>query len=115
MFIKELFVSKVDPGSPRGERKFSAATAPSMKTKWLKAIKSLKPASGSAAQADSLIYIQQPFTLINWIGYLSDKSNTHSLLIPFIVSPTTSVCCNCNNSEECFGVSVHVFYFTKML
>ncbi|TMW51996.1 hypothetical protein DOY81_002914, partial [Sarcophaga bullata] len=49
---KELFVSKVDPGSPRGERKFSAATAPSMKTKWLKAIKSLKPASGSAAQAD---------------------------------------------------------------
>ncbi|XP_046811104.1 uncharacterized protein LOC111680041 isoform X2 [Lucilia cuprina] len=49
---KELFVSKVDPGSPRGERKFSTATAPSMKTKWLKAIKSLKPASGSAAQAD---------------------------------------------------------------
>uniref|UniRef100_A0A1A9WWM0 Uncharacterized protein n=1 Tax=Glossina brevipalpis TaxID=37001 RepID=A0A1A9WWM0_9MUSC len=50
--IKELFVSKVDPGSPRAERKLSAATAPSMKTKWLKAIKSLKPASGSAVQAD---------------------------------------------------------------
>ncbi|KAL9912441.1 SH3 and cysteine-rich domain-containing protein isoform 8-T8 [Glossina fuscipes fuscipes] len=50
---KELFVSKVDPGSPRAERKLSAATAPSMKTKWLKAIKSLKPASGSAVQADS--------------------------------------------------------------
>ncbi|KAL9912444.1 SH3 and cysteine-rich domain-containing protein isoform 11-T11 [Glossina fuscipes fuscipes] len=49
---KELFVSKVDPGSPRAERKLSAATAPSMKTKWLKAIKSLKPASGSAVQAD---------------------------------------------------------------
>uniref|UniRef100_A0A1I8PL17 Stac-like n=1 Tax=Stomoxys calcitrans TaxID=35570 RepID=A0A1I8PL17_STOCA len=49
---KELFVSKLDPGSPRGERKLSAATAPSMKTKWLKAIKSLKPASGSAVQSD---------------------------------------------------------------
>uniref|UniRef100_A0A1B0AZP2 Uncharacterized protein n=1 Tax=Glossina palpalis gambiensis TaxID=67801 RepID=A0A1B0AZP2_9MUSC len=51
---KELFVSKVDPGSPRAERKLSAATAPSMKTKWLKAIKSLKPASGSAVQTDSI-------------------------------------------------------------
>ncbi|TDG51778.1 hypothetical protein AWZ03_001838 [Drosophila navojoa] len=50
---KELFVSKVEPTSPRNERKFSAATAPSMKTKWLKAFKSLKPAgSGSATQAD---------------------------------------------------------------
>ncbi|BFG03290.1 uncharacterized protein DMAD_02585 [Drosophila madeirensis] len=50
---KELFVSKVEPTSPRNERKFSAATAPSMKTKWLKAFKSLKPAgSGSAQQAD---------------------------------------------------------------
>ncbi|KAH8253665.1 hypothetical protein KR032_006396 [Drosophila birchii] len=51
---KDLFVSKVEPTSPRNERKFSAATAPSMKTKWLKAFKSLKPAgSGSAQQADS--------------------------------------------------------------
>nr|NP_611036.2 Stac-like, isoform N [Drosophila melanogaster]AAF58137.2 Stac-like, isoform N [Drosophila melanogaster] len=50
---KDLFVSKVEPTSPRNERKFSAATAPSMKTKWLKAFKSLKPAgSGSAQQAD---------------------------------------------------------------
>ncbi|KAH8392722.1 hypothetical protein KR215_003190 [Drosophila sulfurigaster] len=50
---KELFVSKVEPTSPRNERKFSAATAPSMKTKWLKAFKSLKPAgSGSAQQSD---------------------------------------------------------------
>ncbi|XP_030387407.1 uncharacterized protein LOC115634020 isoform X2 [Scaptodrosophila lebanonensis] len=49
---KELFVSKVEPTSPRNERKFSAATAPSMKTKWLKAFKSLKPASGSATQSD---------------------------------------------------------------
>ncbi|XP_037956778.1 uncharacterized protein LOC119686298 [Teleopsis dalmanni] len=49
---KDLFVSKVDPGSPRVERKLPAASAPSMKTKWLKAFKSLKPASGSAAQAD---------------------------------------------------------------
>ncbi|CAD7013837.1 unnamed protein product [Ceratitis capitata] len=45
---KDLYVSKVDPGSPRAERKLSAATAPSMKTKWLKAFRSLKPASGSA-------------------------------------------------------------------
>nr|XP_036223543.1 uncharacterized protein LOC106627125 isoform X2 [Bactrocera oleae] len=49
---KDLYVSKVDPGSPRAERKLSAATAPSMKTKWLKAFRSLKPASGSAP-ADS--------------------------------------------------------------
>ncbi|XP_018795906.1 PREDICTED: uncharacterized protein LOC108973251 isoform X3 [Bactrocera latifrons] len=49
---KELYASKVDPGSPRAERKLSAATAPSMKTKWLKAFRSLKPASGSAP-ADS--------------------------------------------------------------
>lgn len=50
---KDLFLSKLDPGSPRGgERKLSAASATSMKTKWLKAFRSLKPASGSAAQPD---------------------------------------------------------------
>jgi len=60
---KDLFVSKVEPTSPRNERKFSAATAPSMKTKWLKAFKSLKPAgSGSAQQADRWVrhYIYHP-------------------------------------------------------
>lgn len=44
---KELFLNKLEPGSPRGERKLSTASGTSMKTKWLKAFRSLKPASGS--------------------------------------------------------------------
>lgn len=45
---KELFLSKLDPGSPKaGERKMSTSSSTSMKTKWLKAFRSLKPASGS--------------------------------------------------------------------
>jgi hypothetical protein len=46
---KELFLSKLEPGSPNpGERKMSTASTSSMKTKWLKAFRSLKPAgSGS--------------------------------------------------------------------
>lgn len=46
---KELFLTKLDPGSPRGERKLSSASSSSMKTKWLKAFRSLKPASGSSS------------------------------------------------------------------
>uniref|UniRef100_A0A903XXH7 SH3 and cysteine-rich domain-containing protein 3 n=1 Tax=Anopheles gambiae TaxID=7165 RepID=A0A903XXH7_ANOGA len=44
---KELFLGRIDPGSPRGERKMSSSSSSSMKTKWLKAFRSLKPA-GSA-------------------------------------------------------------------
>jgi hypothetical protein len=45
---KELFLAKLDPGSPcvAGERKMSSSSSSSMKTKWLKAFRSLKPASG---------------------------------------------------------------------
>ncbi|XP_055687718.1 uncharacterized protein LOC129792563 isoform X10 [Lutzomyia longipalpis] len=46
---KDLFLARVEPGSPRGERKLSVSSSSSMKTKWLKAFRSLKPASGSAA------------------------------------------------------------------
>lgn len=46
---RELFLNKFEPRSPSGERKLSAASTASMKTKWLKAFRSLKPASGSAA------------------------------------------------------------------
>jgi hypothetical protein len=48
-FQKELFLSKLEPGSPNpGERKMSTSSSSSMKTKWLKAFRSLKPAgSGS--------------------------------------------------------------------
>ncbi|KAL5288901.1 hypothetical protein ACFFRR_009227 [Megaselia abdita] len=49
---KELFLSKLEPLSPsREEKRTSAPSTPSMKTKWLKAFRSLKPASGSS-QAD---------------------------------------------------------------
>lgn len=45
---KDLFLAKLDPGSPKaGERKMSTSSSTSMKTKWLKAFRSLKPASGS--------------------------------------------------------------------
>ncbi|XP_058123240.1 uncharacterized protein LOC131264996 [Anopheles coustani] len=44
---KELFLGRIEPGSPRGERKMSSSSSSSMKTKWLKAFRSLKPA-GSA-------------------------------------------------------------------
>ncbi|XP_055619189.1 uncharacterized protein LOC129764288 isoform X3 [Toxorhynchites rutilus septentrionalis] len=44
---KELFLGRIDPGSPLGERKMSSSSSSSMKTKWLKAFRSLKPA-GSA-------------------------------------------------------------------
>lgn len=45
---KELFLGKSDPTSPRAERKLSIASSSSMKTKWLKAFRSLKPTSASA-------------------------------------------------------------------
>lgn len=44
---KELFLGKIDPGSPRSERKMSSSST-SMKTKWLKAFRSLKPATAIA-------------------------------------------------------------------
>lgn len=44
---KELFLGKADPGSPRSERKMSSSST-SMKTKWLKAFRSLKPATAIA-------------------------------------------------------------------
>ncbi|XP_058459244.1 uncharacterized protein LOC131435409 isoform X6 [Malaya genurostris] len=47
---KELFLGRIDPGSPRGERKMSSSSSSSMKTKWLKAFRSLKPA-GSASDS----------------------------------------------------------------
>ncbi|KAG5670352.1 hypothetical protein PVAND_000626 [Polypedilum vanderplanki] len=47
---KELFLAKLDPGSPcvAGERKMSSSSSSSMKTKWLKAFRSLKPAGPSS-------------------------------------------------------------------
>ncbi|XP_059620502.1 uncharacterized protein LOC132264349 isoform X4 [Phlebotomus argentipes] len=50
---RELFLARVEPGSPRGERKLSVSSSSSMKTKWLKAFRSLKPASGSAVNEKS--------------------------------------------------------------
>ncbi|CAO1435734.1 unnamed protein product [Diamesa hyperborea] len=52
--IKELFLSKLDPGSPNpgGERKMSSASTTSMKTKWLKAFRSLKPAGSGSSGND---------------------------------------------------------------
>ncbi|CRL05816.1 CLUMA_CG018842, isoform A [Clunio marinus] len=47
---KELFLSKFEPGSPNpGERKMSTSSSSSMKTKWLKAFRSLKPAGSGAS------------------------------------------------------------------
>lgn len=48
---KELFIKKAEPGSPiggPGERKLSTSSSSSMKTKWMKAFRSLKPASSSS-------------------------------------------------------------------
>uniref|UniRef100_A0A336K301 CSON012985 protein n=1 Tax=Culicoides sonorensis TaxID=179676 RepID=A0A336K301_CULSO len=51
---KELFQKKVEPGSPVGssERKLSTSSSSSMKTKWMNAFRSLKPASSSSATAE---------------------------------------------------------------
>lgn len=48
---RELFFAKFEPGSPgySGERKMSTASSTSMKTKWLKAFRSLKPAGGGSS------------------------------------------------------------------
>lgn len=47
---KELFASKVESGAETSrERKMSASSTGSMKSKWLKAFKSLKTTSSGAA------------------------------------------------------------------
>ncbi|XP_058459240.1 uncharacterized protein LOC131435409 isoform X2 [Malaya genurostris] len=66
---KELFLGRIDPGSPRGERKMSSSSSSSMKTKWLKAFRSLKPA-GSASDRKSGNGAQIRF----------DGSDNHNLL-----------------------------------
>lgn len=52
-------MGKIDPGSPRSERKMSSSST-SMKTKWLKAFRSLKPATaiaGTVKYADFIIIL----------------------------------------------------------
>lgn len=66
---KELFLGRIDPGSPRGERKMSSSSSSSMKTKWLKAFRSLKP-TGSANDRKSGNGAQLRF----------DGSDNHNLL-----------------------------------
>lgn len=66
---KELFLGRIDPGSPRGERKMSSSSSSSMKTKWLKAFRSLKP-NGSANERKSGNDAQLRF----------DGSDNHNLL-----------------------------------
>lgn len=57
-FQKELFLGKADLGSPprieRSERKLSTSST-SMKTKWLKAFRSLKPATAIASSVKYVI------------------------------------------------------------
>lgn len=54
---KELFLGKLDPGSPRsGERKMSSSSSSSMKTKWLKAFRSLKPATSATATNERYVF-----------------------------------------------------------
>lgn len=88
---KELFVSKVEPTSPRNERKFSAATAPSMKTKWLKAFKSLKPAgSGSAQQADR--WVCPPTSLFSLLPYPAPPLADSLSALTYVYLPTNRMC-----------------------
>lgn len=88
---KELFVSKVEPTSPRNERKFSAATAPSMKTKWLKAFKSLKPAgSGSAQQADR--WVCPPTSLFSFLPYPAPPLADSLSALTYVYLPTNRMC-----------------------
>lgn len=62
-------MGRIDPGSPRGERKMSSSSSSSMKTKWLKAFRSLKP-TGSANDRKSGNGAQLRF----------DGSDNHNLL-----------------------------------
>ncbi|CAO1427466.1 unnamed protein product [Diamesa serratosioi] len=83
---KELFLSKLDPGSPNpgGERKMSSASTTSMKTKWLKAFRSLKPAgSGSSGNDRPLTNTNHMYHAVSTVLSLSSQvridSDNHNL------------------------------------
>lgn len=56
---RELFAAKADSGATAVDRKLSSSSAGSMKNKWLKAFRSLKPPSvppPHAAPPDKYVY-----------------------------------------------------------
>lgn len=66
---KELFLSKLEPDSLNpGERKMSTSSSTSMKTKWLKAFRSLKPAGSGSSGSDK--WVRKCFVLYKlWFRY----------------------------------------------
>ncbi|XP_065081966.1 uncharacterized protein Stacl isoform X5 [Ochlerotatus camptorhynchus] len=73
---KELFLGRIDPGSPRGERKMSSSSSSSMKTKWLKAFRSLKPAgSANDSQTNSTPKTNQMYHAVSTVLTLRKSGN----------------------------------------
>nr|XP_029728859.1 uncharacterized protein LOC109418473 isoform X7 [Aedes albopictus] len=73
---KELFLGRIDPGSPRGERKMSSSSSSSMKTKWLKAFRSLKPAgSANDSQTNSTPKTNQMYHAVSTVLTMRKSGN----------------------------------------
>ncbi|XP_021699772.1 uncharacterized protein LOC5567708 isoform X3 [Aedes aegypti] len=73
---KELFLGRIDPGSPRGERKMSSSSSSSMKTKWLKAFRSLKPAgSANDSQTNSAPKTNQMYHAVSTVLTMRKSGN----------------------------------------
>lgn len=97
---KELFLGKADLGSPpRSERKLSTSSS-SMKTKWLKAFRSLKPATAIAGTVKYVYYNIR----FNYRIHSSERMHSLHLSLAFVI-----ICCEWNYENNAISVLNGIF------